>query len=65
MTYPPVDLVRFDRYERKDDRTKEYLREFAGAEGVLYIGKPSTRSTAKCSGCGRGTSSPPDMQPNC
>ncbi len=36
-----VDLVRF---ERKDDRTKKYLREFAGAEGVLYIGKAQEKA---------------------
>ena len=33
-----VDLVRFERRERKDDRTKEYLRDFEGDEGVLYVG---------------------------
>ena len=39
-----VDLVRFERFERKDDRTEEYLREFAGAEGVLYIGKAQEKA---------------------
>ena len=33
-----IGLVRFERFERKDDRTKAYLRGFAGTEGVLYIG---------------------------
>ena len=33
-----VDLVRFERHERKDDRTRRYLRDFEGDEGVLYIG---------------------------
>ena len=33
-----VDLVRFERRERKDDRTREYLRRSDGAEGVLYVG---------------------------
>ena len=33
-----VDLVRFERHERKDDRTKEYLRDFEEDEGVLYVG---------------------------
>ena len=33
-----VDVVRFERHERKDDRTRTYLRGFAGDEGVLYIG---------------------------
>ena len=33
-----VDLVRFERRERKDDRTKEYLRRFTGTEGdVLRV----------------------------
>ena len=39
-----VDLVRFERHERKDERTKEYLREFGGAEGVLYIGKAQEKA---------------------
>ena len=33
-----VDLVRFERFERKDDRTQEYLRRSDGGEGVLYVG---------------------------
>ena len=33
-----VDLVRFERHECKDDRTKAYLAGFEGAEGVLYVG---------------------------
>ena len=33
-----VDLVRFERHERKDDRTRAYLRDFQGDEGVLYMG---------------------------
>ena len=33
-----IDVVRFERHERKDDRTRAYLRTFEGAEGVLYIG---------------------------
>ena len=39
-----VDLVRFERFERKDDRTKAYLRGFAGTEGVLYIGKAQEKA---------------------
>ena len=39
-----VDLIRFDRGERKDDRTKEYLRGSTGAEGVLYIGKAQEKA---------------------
>ena len=33
-----IDLVRFGRHERKDDRTQEHLRHWPGGEGVLYIG---------------------------
>ena len=39
-----VDLIRFERGERKDERTKEYLRHFAGSEEVLYIGKAQERA---------------------
>ena len=34
-----IDIVSFRRGERKDDRTREYLRNWSGGEGVLYIGK--------------------------
>ena len=30
-----VDLIRFERGERKDEHTKEYPRHWAGGEGVL------------------------------
>ncbi len=33
-----IDLARFERHERKDDRTRAYLRDFRGDEGVLYVG---------------------------
>jgi hypothetical protein len=33
-----VDLVRFDKHQRKDDVTREYLAGFDGDEGVLYVG---------------------------
>ena len=33
-----IDVVRFERHERKDDRTRAYLRGFESDEGVLYIG---------------------------
>ncbi|MCY4112018.1 MAG: hypothetical protein OXF96_08775 [Chloroflexi bacterium] len=39
-----VDLVRFERHERKDDRTRAYLREFSGTEGVLYVGKAQEKA---------------------
>ena len=34
-----LDLVRFRKGERKDERTQQYLRQWPGGEGVLYIGK--------------------------
>ncbi|MYH29413.1 MAG: hypothetical protein F4018_05575 [Acidobacteria bacterium] len=34
-----IDIVSFRRGERKDERTQEYLRDWSGDEGVLYIGK--------------------------
>ena len=33
-----IDLVAFERRERKDDRTREHLRRWRGGEGVLYVG---------------------------
>ena len=33
-----IDIVSFRSGERKDDRTQEYLRQWTGGEGVLYIG---------------------------
>ena len=34
----------FRRGERKDDRTREYLRDWTGREGVLYIGKAQEKA---------------------
>ena len=34
-----IEIVSFRRGERKDDRTRQYLRNWTGGEGVLYIGK--------------------------
>ena len=39
-----IDLVRFERFERKDDRTLAYLRNFTGTEEVLYIGKAQKKA---------------------
>ena len=39
-----VDLIRFRRGERKDERTQAYLRTFTGEEGVLYIAKAQERA---------------------
>ena len=34
-----IDLVSFQKRERKDDVTQRYLRSFRKREGVLYVGK--------------------------
>ena len=39
-----IDLVAFRRGERKDDRTREYLRRWTGGEGVLYIGRAQEKA---------------------
>ena len=39
-----IDLISFQRGERKDARTQERLREWPGGEGVLYIGKAQERA---------------------
>ena len=39
-----IDIVKFERKERKDDRTKEYLSRWQGDEGILYIGKAQERA---------------------
>ena len=39
-----IDLIRFERFERKDERTQGYLRKFAAGEGVLYVGKAQEKA---------------------
>ena len=39
-----IDVVSFRRGEREDDRTQEYLRNWSGGEGVLYIGKAQEKA---------------------
>ncbi len=39
-----LDLIRFERGERKDERTQQYLLKRRGGEGVLYIGKAQERA---------------------
>ncbi len=41
-----VDLVTFERGQRKDDVAKEYLANFTGEEGVLFVGKAQEKATA-------------------
>jgi len=39
-----VPLIRFERGQRKDDVAKEYLAQFVGQEGVLFIGKAQEKA---------------------
>ena len=34
-----INLIRFERFERRGERSQAYLRGFTANEGVLYIGK--------------------------
>jgi len=40
-----VDLVSFEKGERKDDRAREYLARFDGEEGVLFVGKAQEKAS--------------------
>lgn len=39
-----VDLVSFERAQRKDDLTQQYLARFGGEEGILYVGKAQEKA---------------------
>ena len=39
INHEGVDLVAFQKWQRKDDVTQKYLRRFTQCEGVLYVGK--------------------------
>ena len=39
-----IDLIRFQRGERKDDRAHQYLRRFSGGAGVLFVGKAQEKA---------------------
>ena len=39
-----LDLIRFRKGERKHDRTQDFLRQWRGGEGVLYIGKAQEKA---------------------
>ena len=39
-----VDLVSFCKHQRKDDVTQEYLKQFDGDEGVLYVGRAQEKA---------------------
>lgn len=40
-----VDLVTFEKGQRKDDITKTYLAKFQGEEGLLFIGKAQEKAS--------------------
>ena len=39
-----VDLVTFQKGQRKDDVTQKYVRKFTRREGVLYVGKAQEKA---------------------
>ena len=39
-----VDLIPFQRGERKDDRAHDYLARWSGGEGVLFVGKAQEKA---------------------
>jgi hypothetical protein len=39
-----IDMVAFEKWQRKDDVTQTYLRRFAKSEGVLYVGKAQEKA---------------------
>src|SRR5512145_2931930 len=39
-----VDLIAFQKSQRKDDITQTYLRKFKKSEGVLYVGKAQEKA---------------------
>ena len=39
-----VDLVTFEKGQRKDDIAQQYLAKFEGAEGVLFVGKAQEKA---------------------
>ena len=39
-----IDLIRFQRGERKDHRAQDDLRRFSGTEGVLFVGKAQEKA---------------------
>lgn len=45
MQHEGVDLVTFEKGQRKDDIAHEYLSRFEGEEGVLLVGKAQEKTT--------------------
>jgi hypothetical protein len=46
-----VDLIAFEKGQRKDDVTQKYLREFRKSEGVLYVGNRIGSHLTRCRQC--------------
>ena len=44
INHEGVDLVAFQKWQRKDDVTQKYLRQFREREGVLYVGKAQEKA---------------------
>ena len=44
VNHEGVDLVAFQKWQRKDDVTQKYLRLFREREGVLYVGKAQEKA---------------------
>ena len=40
-----IDLVTFEKGQRKDDVAQQYLASFAGEEGVLFVGKAQEKAS--------------------
>lgn len=39
-----IPLIQFEKGRRKDEVAREYLREFAGTEGIVFIGKAQEKA---------------------
>ena len=44
VNHEGIDLVAFEKWQRKDDITQKYLRRFSKNEGVLYVGKAQEKA---------------------
>ena len=44
INHEGVDLIAFQKWQRKDDVTQKYLRRFTQCEGVLYVGKAQEKA---------------------
>src|ERR1700676_746195 len=44
VNHEGVDLIAFQKWQRKDDVTQKYLRRFTQCEGVLYVGKAQEKA---------------------